>query len=137
MSVASAETSVRRGPLVVLGGVVGAIVVSSLADAVLALAALAIGAPDDFQPLMPGSYIFLTAVGMIAGAIGWAVVRKVSKNPEALIRWLAPTLVVVSCIPDFLLFGAGGVVGVLALVLMHVVVGVIAVATFHKVMPLS
>ncbi|MGW0707551.1 DUF6069 family protein [Streptomyces sp. NPDC002643] len=137
MSVASAATPVRRGPLVVIGGVVGAIVVASLADAILALAALAIGAPDDFQPLMPGSYIFLTAVGVIAGAIGWAVVRKVSKDPEALVRWLAPTLVVVSFIPDFLLFGDGGVAGVVALLLMHVVVAVVAVYAFRKVMPLS
>jgi hypothetical protein len=117
--------------------VLAAIVVSSLANAVLAVVALALGAPDDFQPLMPGSYVFLTTVGVIAGAVGWAVVRKVSKDPEKLVRWLVPTVVVVSFVPDFLLFGAGGVVGVMALLLMHVAVAAAAVFAYRKVMPLS
>ncbi|TPQ16880.1 DUF6069 family protein [Streptomyces sporangiiformans] len=137
MSVASDAVTVRRGPLVVAGGVLAAIVVAALADAVLALLALAAGAPDDFQPLKPASYIFLTAVGVVAGAIGWAIVRKVSKDPEALVRWLVPTVVVVSFVPDFLLFGDGGVAGVVALLLMHVVVAVVAVFSYRKVMPLS
>lgn len=137
MSVASAAVPVRRGPLAVAGGVLAAIVVSSLANAVLAVVALALGAPDDFQPLMPGSYVFLTTVGVIAGAVGWAVVRKVSKDPEKLVRWLVPTVVVVSFVPDFLLFGAGGVVGVMALLLMHVAVAAAAVFAYRKVMPLS
>ncbi|MGW2567410.1 DUF6069 family protein [Streptomyces sp. NPDC001537] len=137
MSVASDAVAVRRGPLVVAGGVLAAIVVASAADAVLALLALAAGAPDDFKPLKASSYIFLTAVGVVAGAIGWAMVRKVAKEPEALVRWLVPTLVVVSFVPDFLLFGAGGAIGVGALLLMHVVVAAAAVFTYRKVMPLS
>ncbi|NGO41123.1 DUF6069 family protein [Streptomyces ureilyticus] len=137
MSVTSEVAAVRRGPLVVAGGVLAAIVVASLADAVLALLALAVGAPDDFQPLMPGSYIFLTTVGVVAGAIGWAIIRKVSKAPEALMRWLVPTVVAISFVPDFLLFGEGGVAGVVALLLMHVVVAVVAVFAYRKVMPLS
>jgi len=137
MSVASDAVAVRRGPLVVVGGVLAAIVVASAADAVLALLALAAGAPDDFKPLKASSYIFLTAVGVVAGAVGWAIVRKVSTAPEALVRWLVPTLVVISFVPDFLLFGAGGATGVGALLLMHVVVAAAAVFTYRKVMPLS
>ena len=137
MSVASDEVVVRRGPLVVAGGVLAAIVVASAADALLALLASAAGAPDDFEPLKASSYIFLTAVGVVAGAVGWAVVRRVSKDPRALVRWLVPTLVVVSFVPDFLLFGAGGATGVGALLLMHVVVATAAVFTYRKVMPLS
>ncbi|WP_133917571.1 DUF6069 family protein [Streptomyces sp. NBC_00582] len=137
MSVASEAAAARRGPLVVVAGVIAAVVVASVADAVLALAALALGAPDDFQPLEPGSYIFLTAVGTVAGALGWAVVRKVSKDPAALVRRLVPILVVVSFVPDFLLFGAGGVIGVVALLLMHVVVATVAVFAYRTVMPLS
>lgn len=137
MSVTSEAVVPRRGPLVVAGGVLAAIVVASVANAVIALLALAGGAPDDFQPLEPSSYIFLTAVGVVAGAVGWAIVRKVSKDPEALMRWLVPAVVVVSFVPDFLLFGAGGVTGVLALLVMHVVVAVIAVFAYRKVMPVS
>ena len=137
MPVASEAVAVRRGPLVVMGGVLAAVVVGAVADAVLALLALAAGAPDDFQPLKPPSYIFLTAVGVVAGALGWAVVRKVAKDPERLVRWLVPTVVVVSFVPDFLLLGAGGAAGVMALLLMHVAVAVVAVFSYHKVMPLS
>lgn len=136
MSVAADAVAVRRGPLVVAGGVIAAIVVASIADAVLALLALAAGAPDDFRPLRASSYIFLTAVGVVAGAVGWAIVRKVSNDPEALVRWLVPALVVVSFVPDFLLFGDGGATGVTALLLMHVVVAAVAVFTYRKVMPL-
>lgn len=137
MSVASDAVAGRRGPLVVAGDVPAAIVVASVADAVLALLALGAGAPDDFKPLKASSYIFLTAVGVVAGAVGWAMVRKVSKNPEALVRWLVPTLVVVSFVPDLLLFGAGGATGVGALLRMHVAVATAAVFSYRKVMPLS
>ncbi|WP_200309304.1 DUF6069 family protein [Streptomyces adelaidensis] len=137
MSVASDALAVRRGPLVVAGGVLAAIVVASVADAVLALIALAAGAPDDFTPLKASSYIFLTAVGVVAGAVGWAIVRKVSKDPRTLVRRLVPTVVVVSFVPDFLLFGNGGALGVGALLLMHVTVATVAVFTYRKVMPLS
>ncbi|WP_128376287.1 DUF6069 family protein [Streptomyces cavernae] len=137
MSAVPEAVPTRRGPLVVVGGVLAAVVLSSLVNAVLAVAALAAGAPDDFQPLKPSSYIFLTALGLAGGAVGWAVVRQVSARPAALVRWLAPTLVVVSFIPDFLLFEAGGAAGVIALLAMHVAVGVIAVATYRKVMPLA
>ncbi|MFF5189090.1 DUF6069 family protein [Streptomyces sp. NPDC000345] len=137
MSVASEPVAVRRGPLVVVGAVVAAVVVASVADAVLALLALAAGAPDDFRPLKASSYVFLTAVGVIAGAVGWAVLRKVAKAPQALVRWLVPALVVVSFVPDFLLFGDGGAIGVSALLLMHVAVAAVAVFTYRKVMPLS
>ncbi|WP_406445245.1 DUF6069 family protein [Streptomyces sp. NBC_00631] len=137
MSVTSEAVAVRRRPLVVAGGVLAAIVVASLADTVISLIALAAGAPDDFQPLKAGSYIFLTAVGTVIGALGWIIVRKVSKDPEALTRRLVPAVVVVSFVPDFLLFGSGGAIGVGALLLMHVAVAVIAVFAYRKVMPLS
>ena len=137
MSLVSDAVAVRRGPLAVAGGLLAAIVVASAADTVLALLALAAGAPDDFQPLKAPSYIFLTTVGILAGAIGWAVVRKVSKDPQALVRWLVPTLVVISFVPDFLLYGDGGATGVGALLLMHVSVAATAVLTYRRVMPLS
>ncbi|MER6124144.1 DUF6069 family protein [Streptomyces sp. NPDC001795] len=136
MSVSSEAVAVRRGPLVVAGGVLAAIVVASVANTVIALLALAAGAPDDFRPLKASSYIFLTAVGVVLGALGWAVVRKVSKDPGALVRWLVPTVVVVSFVPDFLLFGQGGATGVVALLVMHIAVAAIAVFAYRKVMPL-
>ncbi|MET8977176.1 DUF6069 family protein [Streptomyces sp. NPDC004539] len=137
MSVTTEAVAVRRGPLVVAGGVLGAIVAASAINAVIALAAHGIGAPDDFQPLKASSYIFLTTVGLVVGALGWAAVRARANDPEALVRKLVPTLVVVSFVPDFLLFGDGGVTGVVALLLMHVAVAAVAVVAYRKVMPLK
>ncbi|MER6208873.1 DUF6069 family protein [Streptomyces sp. NPDC001642] len=137
MSVASDAVAVRRGPLAVAGGLLAAIVLAAAADTVIAQLALAAGAPDDFQPLKAPSYIFLTTLGILAGALGWSIVRKVSNDPRALVRWLAPTFVLVSFVPDFLLYGEGGATGVGALLLMHVTVAAAAVVAYRKVMPLS
>jgi hypothetical protein len=119
-------------------GVLAAIVAASAVNSVLAVIARAVAdKPDDFGPLDPGSYIFLTAVGVILGAVGWGVVRRVSKEPVALLRRLVPAVVVLSFIPDFFLFGDGGVVGVIALLLMHVAVAAIAVPVYRSVIPLT
>jgi hypothetical protein len=134
---ATTAPAARRGAAVVAGGIAAAVVVSSVINGIIAAVALAIGAPDDFQPLKAGSYIFLTTVGVLIGAGGWAIVRKAAKDPEALVRWLVPAVVVVSFVPDFLLWGNGGAKGVIALLLMHVTVAATAVTAYRKVMPLS
>lgn len=137
MSRVSETLPSRQGPLVVAGGVVIAILLSSLANALIAVLAHALGAPDDFDPLEPASYIFLTTLGVLGGAVGWAVVRRFSRDPERLLRRLVPSVVVVSFVPDFFQFGDGEVTGVVALLLMHVAVAAIAVLTYRRVMPLS
>lgn len=137
MSSVSEALPVRRGPLVVAGGVLGAILLSSLANALIAVLAHALGAPDDFDPLKPPAYIFLTTLGVLAGTAGWALVRRFSRDPERLLRRLVPSVVVVSFVPDFFQFGAGEATGVVALLLMHVVVAVIAVSAYRRVMPLK
>ncbi|MER6160457.1 DUF6069 family protein [Streptomyces sp. NPDC001868] len=119
------------------GGVVIAILLSSLANALIAVLAHALGAPDDFDPLEPASYIFLTTLGVLGGTVGWAVVRRFSRDPERLLRRLVPSVVVVSFVPDFFQFGDGEVTGVVALLLMHVAVAAIAVPTYRRVMPLN
>ncbi|WOX15420.1 DUF6069 family protein [Streptomyces sp. N50] len=137
MSSVSEALPVRRGPLVVAGGVLGAILLSSLANALIAVLAHALGAPDDFDPLKPPAYIFLTTLGVLGGTVGWVVVRRFSRDPERLLRRLVPSVVVVSFVPDFFQFGAGEATGVVALLLMHVVVAVIAVSAYRRVMPLN
>ncbi|CAL9326512.1 DUF6069 family protein [Streptomyces sp. SudanB52_2052] len=79
----------------------------------------------------------LTALGVLGGSVGWTLVRRFSPDPERLLRRLVPSVVVLSCVPDFFLFGEGEVTGVVALLLMHVAVAVIAVPTYYRVMPLS
>ncbi|MFP8903346.1 hypothetical protein [Streptomyces atacamensis] len=43
---------------------------ASIADAVIAAAALAAGASDDFRPLQPGAYASFTVLGVLIGAAG-------------------------------------------------------------------
>ncbi|MGW0820989.1 DUF6069 family protein [Streptomyces sp. NPDC002845] len=129
--------SLRRGPLVVAGGVFIAFVLSSLVNALIAVLARTLGAPEDFDALEPSSYASLTALGVLAGAVGWALIRRFYRNPERLLRRLVPSVVVVSFVPDFFLFDEGEVTGVVALLVMHVAVAVIAVIAYRRVMPVS
>ncbi|MEU6180066.1 DUF6069 family protein [Streptomyces coeruleorubidus] len=80
-----------------------------------------------------------TVIGVLLGAVGWAVVRRVAKNPAGLLRWLVPVAVVVSFVPDLALLGGdtpgSGPLAVVALMVMHVVVGVVAVFAYRRVMP--
>ncbi|MFE9684959.1 DUF6069 family protein [Streptomyces sp. NPDC002701] len=127
----------RPGPLVVAGGVLVAFLLASSVNALIAVLALAMGAPDDFEPLEFPSYVFPTALGVLAGAVGWGVVRRLSPEPERLLRRLVPSVVVISLVPDFFLFGEGEVTGVAALLVMHLAVAVIAVPVYRRVMPLD
>ncbi|WP_328504423.1 DUF6069 family protein [Streptomyces sp. NBC_00457] len=127
----------RRAPMVVAGGVFLAFLLTSLVNAVIAVLAHAMSAPDDFNPLEPPSYVFLTALSVLAGAVGWGIVRRLSQDPERLLRRLVPSVVVISLVPDFFLFDEGEVIGVVALLVMHLAVAVIAVQAYRRVMPLG
>ncbi len=136
MSAVPESLPTRRGPLVLAGGVLAAVLLSSLANALIAVLAHAAGAPEDFPPLEPSAYVPLTTLGALAGSAGWALVRRFSPDPERLLRRLVPSVVVLSFVPDFLQFGEGEATGVVALLLMHIAVAAIAVPTYRRVMPL-
>jgi hypothetical protein len=137
MSRVSEMLPTRRGPIMVAGGVFVAFLLSSLVNALIAVLAHALGAPDDFSQLEPSRYVFMTALGVLGGSVGWSLVRRFSSDPERLLRRLVPSVVVLSFVPDFFLFGEGEVTGVVALLVMHVAVAAIAVPTYRRVMPLS
>jgi hypothetical protein len=139
---ATAPAVRRPGLPVVIGGVLAAIVAASIVDAVVAAIARAAGASDEFQPLQASAFITFTVLGLVFGAIGWAIIRRTSKNPEALLRKLAPTVIVISFIPDLAMLVSdytphSDAVGVVALLVMHVVVAAAAVFTFSKVLPVK
>ncbi|WP_328431837.1 DUF6069 family protein [Streptomyces sp. NBC_00453] len=139
-AVSSAPPAPRSRSLTVVAGLLAAAVVAVLGNVVVAFLAHAAGASEDFDPLHLPAYAPLTVFGVVLGAIGWAVVRRVAKNPAGLLRWLVPVLVVVSFAPDLSLLGGGtpgsGPLAVAALMVMHVVVAVVAVAAYRRVLPL-
>lgn len=117
-----------------------ATVAALIGNTAVAQIALAAGASEDFTPLTPGAYGFLTVVGVIAGLIGWLVVRR-APNAASKVRWLVPTVLVLSFVPDILVgFSERAGVSwgaVVALMAMHVVLTVTAVATFSRLLPLT
>ncbi|WP_234537778.1 DUF6069 family protein [Streptomyces shenzhenensis] len=139
-AVSSAPPAPRSRGLTVAAGLLAAAVVAVLGNVVVAVLAHAAGASGDFAPLHLSAYAPLTVFGVVLGAIGWAVVRRVAKNPAGLLLWLVPVLVVVSFAPDLSLLGGGtpgsGPLAVAALMVMHVVVAVVAVAAYRRVLPL-
>ena len=124
---------------IALAGIVAAIIALA-ANTVIAQVALVAGASEDFMPLTPGAYGFFTVIGVIAGLVGWLLVRRTANAPATL-RWLVPTVLVLSLVPDILL-GFSDRAGVswgavVALMLMHVVVTVAAVVTFSRFLPVA
>ena len=139
-TVTTADTAPRtKTSTVLLAGLIAALV-ALVGNTVVAQVAHAAGASDEFQPLTFGAYSFFTVVGVVAGLVGWLLIRRTA-NAAATLRWLVPTVLVVSFVPDILLgfsdrpgvsWGA-----VAALMVMHVVVTVAAVATFSRLLPVS
>ena len=129
---ASAKTIAAAGLAAIAAALVG--------NTLVAQVALAAGASEDFQPLTPGAYGFFTVVGVIAGLVGWVLLRRRAQAADTL-RWLVPTVLVLSLVPDIAVgfsdregvsWGA-----VAALMVMHVVVTVAGVASFRRFLPVD
>lgn len=121
--------------------VIAAAVGANVANTVISVIARGAGVSDDLQPLWPSSYLALTVVGILAGAIGWQVVRSRATDPAAVLRWLVPAVIALSIVPDVALGVAAsspGVSwgGVLALILMHLSVAVVAIPIYRRFLPL-
>lgn len=121
--------------------VVAAAVTGIAADAVIALIAHHLGAPRDFKPLQIGSFVALSVLGVLAGAVGWALIRRRSEAPGRVLTRLVPAVIVVSLIPDLVLgaarfFAHTNWGGVAALMVMHLAVAACAVASYRFLLPL-
>ncbi|WP_434446675.1 DUF6069 family protein [Lentzea sp. E54] len=128
----------KPGTGMVVLGVVAAIVIASIGNTVVSYAAQALGAdPTVMQGLQLQAYVVLTAAGVIIAAFAWASIRKRAKDPARTLGKLVPIVVAVSFLADVPMFFLPGasVVGIIALMLMHVVVAAVAVPIFHRVMP--
>ena len=139
-SSSSRTTEGRTVVAVALSTLVGA-AAAGLTTTVIALIARAVGASHDFKPLWPSSYLPLSVLGVLAGAIGWQIIRRRASRPAAVLRWLVPAAVALSLIPDIAVGAAGSSPGVSwgavsALMLMHLAVASVAVTFYRRLMPL-
>ncbi|KUN58007.1 hypothetical protein AQJ46_44235 [Streptomyces canus] len=141
MSHQLATRPARPGGLVVAGGLIGTAVVAVAVNAVVAAIAHAAGASDDFEALQLPAYAVLTVFGVLAAAAAWAIIRARSADPARLLRTLVPVVLIVSLIPDIMVGVSDSRPGtswgaVIALMVMHVVVAVIAVPAYRRLLPL-
>ncbi len=118
-------------------GAAGGLVINSV---IALLARTFFDIPAEFQQLTLPVYGFLTAVGAIAGAVGWHLVAARSSNASGVLRVLVPTVLVLSLIPDVMLLVSGSqpgttTAGVVALMLMHVGVAAAAVPAYRRFIP--
>jgi hypothetical protein len=120
--------------------VLAAVVATGIALTAVAFGALALGADSAFMPLQPGPYLTFGIVGVLAAIAGWVLVVRFVRQSARLLRILVPALVLVTLIPDVMLLIGGfipgtTVVGVVALMLMHVIVAAIAVFVGQRIAP--
>lgn len=112
-----------------------AIVVAVAANFVVALIAVASGAPATYGPLTFPAYTLFTTLGIVIGWMGWSLVRRRARDPRRTLSMLVPIVTVASFIPDILLlvfhFIPGTTVSaVIGLMVMHVVVVAVAVPAY-------
>jgi len=118
-------------------GAVGALIINSL----IAWAGRNLfDVPHEFQPLTVPVYGTLTVVGAIAGAIGWHLIATRSHRATRRLTVLVPAVLVLSFIPDTLLFfntAQPGTTtgGILTLMLMHLGVAAAAVPAYRRFIP--
>jgi hypothetical protein len=115
---------------------------SALAAAITALVRAVATVPSSFAPFKPSSYIGLIVVGVVAGAVGWLVVRRRAANSPGVMRFLVPAVVALSFIPDVVIgvtkSEAGTTwAGVGGLMAMHLAVAICTVAAFSRFLPLT
>ncbi len=124
----------RAGTAIPLAAVTAAIVASVL-NSLIALGATSLGAPAT-GGLTTASYVSLTVIAAVAGSLGWHLIARRTRRPRSVMRWLVPTFVLVSFVPDILVGLAMGWLFAGALMLMHLATAATSVATYSQLMPL-
>lgn len=97
---------------------------------------IAAGANPGFAPLTPQVFVSLTLLGTAAGYAGWATVARRPTRPAAVLHVLVPAVLALSMIPDLLLLAtefipSASMAGVIALMLMHGAITVVAVPAYR------
>ena len=125
-----------RGAQLALG-VLAAVIASVAVNALVAWALSAVGGGGTQFGLAFTEYAPLTAVGVVAGAAGWAAIRRFASRPRSVLRVLVPAVVLVSFVPDLLILTIGATLtNVAGLMVMHLAVATVAVTGLVRVLPL-
>lgn len=132
---ASTEHSSTRSRVRVAVVLIAAAAIAILLNGAVAAIALAAGAPAGYGPLMPPAYGLFTVLGIGIGWFGWRSVSRRARNPRRTLSILVPVVIVASFIPDILLLALRFIPGttasaVVALMIMHLVVALVAVPAF-------
>ena len=137
----TATPAVRRlpGAVALPAAIISAVVVGDLASYVISAIAHAAGVAHSFSPLQPATFTVLIVVGVLAGGLGWQLVRTRTARPAQLLSRLVPAVLLLSFIPDLLVGITGGLHatwgGVAALMCMHVAVAAAAVTSYSLFLP--
>lgn len=136
MSTHAQVRSVTPMPRVALGVVV-AIIVALVVNTGIAYGAAALLPHGTQTGLMLIAFGPLTALGVIAGTVGWALIRRTSARPRAVLRVLVPVVFAVSLIPGVVLLIVGNsALNVVGLWAMHLVVTLVTITSAGRVLPL-
>ncbi len=113
------------GPLAIVASVVACLIIRTIAVPLLNIS-------PEFMPLSFGPPVLFSAIGALAATIAFAIVGRFSQRPVALYRTIALVALVISLIPDVLLYLAPTMPGVslpavVALMAMHITVWAICV----------
>lgn len=132
-------TSVRRSETRATLTAIGVAAVAGIvACLIIAIIARAAGVPGSFSPL--SSFPALVIIGVVAGALGWNVVRHRSADPRRLLTRLVPAVLALSFIPDVVVGVTKALPhttwgGVAALMLMHLAVAGAAIPSYRRFLP--
>jgi hypothetical protein len=120
----TATAAPRRGFLTATAAAVGAAAVINLA--IYAVTDALVDVPERFTPLQPGSVVFMTLLGVLLAAGFLRVLAGSVERPAETFRRIVPVALVLSLIPDALIWANGAYEGaaeaqtVLPLMAMHV-----------------
>ena len=121
----AAQGSPRRGLVAAAATTAGVATAANLA--IYALTDALVDVPERFTPLQPGSVVFMTLLGIALAAGFLRLLAGRTDRPAETFRRIVPVALVVSLIPDVLIWASGAYEGaadaqtVLPLMAMHVV----------------
>jgi hypothetical protein len=125
---ADLDRPVGAGSLTMRGGL--AVVLGCLTNAILVLVLDALGVAPGFRPISVPPVVLFSAIGTAGATITYGVLRRFSDTPDATFLRVAVVVLLLSLLPDLALLDrdpSATVIGVVALMFMHVVVAAVSV----------